>query len=73
MECDALATCPFFNDQMAEIPLAGELYKAAYCRGDFRACARYMVRQAYGPAQVPADLYPNEVEQAQAIISGLKP
>lgn len=73
MDCDGLATCPFFNDKMATIPLAADLYKAKYCKGDFSACARYMVKEAWGKESIPADLYPNETERAQEMLRGRKP
>jgi hypothetical protein len=73
MDCDGLATCPFFNDKMAKIPLAVDLYKRSYCKGDFSGCARYMVKQAFGKEPVPADLYPNEIERAREILRSRKP
>jgi len=72
MSCERLATCIFFNDQMATIPLAADLYKATFCKGDFSACARYLVLDALGPEGVPADLFPNEAERAHEILKCAK-
>ena len=73
MDCKYLAACPFFNDKMATIPLAADLYKSHYCRDVFSECARYMVRETCGKEGTPGDLYPNEIERAQEILRNYKP
>lgn len=69
-ECDMLATCPFFNDRMAEKPATAGLFKNRYCLGDSSNCARHMVFKALGREAVPADLYPNQQERAQELLAG---
>ncbi len=69
-ECKMLEACPFFNDRMADKPGMAQLYKKNYCMGDSTQCARYMVAEAIGPENVPADLYPNMIQRVGAIISG---
>ncbi|MBN2416042.1 hypothetical protein JXO52_09380 [bacterium] len=69
-ECEVLATCPFFNDRMAEKPATAGLFKNRYCLGDNTNCARYMVFKTLGRAAVPVDLYPNQEERARAILAG---
>ncbi len=74
MDCKYLAACPFFNDKMASIPLAADLYKSTYCKGGtFSQCARFMVREVCGKEGTPADLYPNEAERAEAILRSRRP
>lgn len=41
--CDYLDGCPFFGDQLPDMPKTAELYKALYCYSDFKRCARLLV------------------------------
>ena len=68
-DCECLATCPFFNDKMAQMPAMADMYKRNYCRGDSASCARHMVFEAFGPGTVPANLYPNQQEQAAELVA----
>lgn len=68
-ECDALDGCPFFHDRMRTMPAVAALVKQRYCLGqDHSQCARYLVRTALGRGQVPADLFPDQLERAQQLI-----
>jgi len=69
-DCECLPKCPFFNDKMQGVPAMISILKNKYCRGDNSICARYMVFKALGRERVPADLFPNQVERAQGLISG---
>ncbi len=68
-DCVCLPGCPFFNDKMPDTEGMGAIYKKKYCQGEFEKCARHMVFKALGKAKVPANLYPNMVEQAKTIIA----
>jgi len=68
-DCECLEGCLFFNEKMAPYPATAEKIKNSLCKGDSTECARYIVFQKFGKAQVPSDLYPDEVERAQKIIS----
>ena len=68
-ECECLAGCPFFNDHMANMPTIAEMMKKRLCKEDNSECARYMVFKALGKPRVPSDLFPNQIERAQQIIS----
>lgn len=68
MACELASTCIFFNEQMATKPGMLALYKAQYCRGDNRQCARYMVYVAMGREAVPTDMYPNDRLRATRIV-----
>jgi hypothetical protein len=67
-DCERLATCPFFNDKMANMPAMSGIYKQKYCREDYQNCARYMVFVARGKEAVPRDLFPNQLSRARDII-----
>jgi hypothetical protein len=67
--CECLSGCPFFNDKMLDMPGMASLYKRTYCEGgDFAKCARFVVFKALGKPSVPADLFPNQIERANALI-----
>lgn len=69
-ECESLKACPFFNDELANMPKMAETIKTNYCRADFVSCARFMVSKALGKEFVPRDLFPNQSARAKEIISG---
>ncbi len=68
-DCECLSGCPFFNDRMKGLESIKEMMKLKYCKGDYSACARYMVFKSLGKPKVPADLIPNEVERAKALVA----
>jgi hypothetical protein len=68
-KCELTATCIFFNDQMLNMPSTGAVYKKIYCQQDFENCARYVVFKAIGRENVPKDLFPNQGDRANKIIS----
>lgn len=68
MACEMIEKCIFFNDKMADKPGTAEIMKTKYCKGQFMECARYKVCKALGRDKVPADLYPIQVDRAQALI-----
>lgn len=67
-DCELKAGCIFFNDRMADMPAMANLMKQTYCTGDANRCARHMVATACGKSAVPADLYPDQSMEAEAII-----
>lgn len=50
------------------MPGMAGIYKRRYCRGSNSGCARWLVHSMLGPAAVPADLFPNEWDRADAYI-----
>lgn len=68
-ECECLSKCLFFNDKMADMPAMAESMKRRYCMGDSTQCARHMVLVAKGRENVPADLFPNNIERANKILA----
>jgi hypothetical protein len=69
MECEKLLKCIFFNDQMESMPAVAELLKNQYCRNAFADCARFRVASKLGASAVPKDMYPRDVDRAEALIS----
>ena len=67
-DCECLEGCPFFNDRMESMPSLSNIYKKKYCKTDSSRCARYMVFKALGKPAVPVDLFPNQIDIAQALI-----
>jgi hypothetical protein len=71
-ECECLSECLFFNDKMEDMSMSSlaSVYKKTYCFGDNSTCARHVVLVALGRERVPADMFPNEHDRAEAILSG---
>ncbi len=66
--CEKLHACPFFNNQMVNMPSVSNLLKSTYCLSDKESCARYQVSTA--GIQVPEDLFPIDRGRARTIIAG---
>lgn len=66
--CELVATCIFFNDQMANMPSTSAVFKNVYCEKDYTGCGRYQIFKAIGREHVPKDLFPNQSDRAQEII-----
>ncbi len=68
-DCECLASCIFFNDQMADMPTMSDIIKQRYCRGSNSQCARHMIFRTLGRPSIPADLYPSQIERAEEIVA----
>lgn len=66
-DCEKLKACPFFNNQLANMPSVSNLLKETYCLGEQRQCARYQVSSA--GKSVPSDLFPNDHGRARKILA----
>jgi hypothetical protein len=62
-ECPSLASRPFFNDSLTDMPAMANVYKKKYCKDDFANCARYMVSKKLGKGKVPSTLFPYRIEK----------
>ena len=51
------------------MPSAAEGIKMMYCLWHFDECARYKVAKAIGPENVPPDLFPPDIERAEALLT----
>jgi len=67
-DCELITKCPFFNDQLKNMPAASEAMKNIYCRWNFKKCARYRVANALSGKKVPADLFPGDSFRAGQIL-----
>ena len=68
-DCEFIAKCLFFNDQMKNMSGMSQIYKDKYCKTDNSKCARYIVCKALDREKVPATLFPNMVDKARKIIA----
>jgi len=66
--CELIEKCIFFNDKMSDMPSMAGMYKQRYCLGDQHICARYKVYQSLGSGNVPSNLFPNQHEEAEALL-----
>ena len=55
--------------QTAKMPATAAIYKKKYCQCENMNCARHMVFKAFGKPKVPGDLFPNQVDRANKMIS----
>ncbi len=66
--CELTDRCAFFNDKLPDHKGLAETMKAQYCKGNWKACARYIISQKLGRRQVPINLYPDMIEQAEKLL-----
>jgi PAS domain S-box-containing protein len=67
--CELAHTCPFFNDEMGEMPATASRMKEKYCWGEKQECARYLVFTTLGGGTVPKGLSPAQIDEAKALIA----
>ena len=58
--CDRLATCPFYNEVLPEMPNMADRLMARYCHDAWSQCARKRAADILGAERVPVDLFPND-------------
>lgn len=68
-DCEMTGGCIFFNDRMANMPAMTDIYKQRYCKGSPATCARFVLAKTLGRENVPANLYPNDMERAQSLMA----
>ena len=68
-DCNMFQQCPFFKENMKDMPDHTALFKQLYCHGGNDLCARYMIARKLGPDAVPTGLFPNEVTRANILIA----
>lgn len=67
--CECLSNCPFYNDQMSNMPTIAGIYKDKYCNTDNSSCARFLVFKTFGKEKVPHDLFPNQIYRVYELFS----
>ena len=68
MSCAYLKSCNFYTDNLVSMPVVAELMKRRFCEDDYSQCARYQIRVKLGADNVPADLFPNHMEEAEKLL-----
>ncbi|RJP58596.1 MAG: hypothetical protein C4541_07660 [Candidatus Auribacter fodinae] len=67
-DCPRLQKCPFFNDQLDDMPDLSGAVKALFCKKNYRNCARYNIAKQLGPQNVPNNLFPADGRQANELL-----
>ena len=62
--------CPFFNDQLPKLQTAREReeMKKKFCSSGSSQCARFIVAEALGLNEVPANLFPDDLFKVNVIL-----
>ena len=68
-KCELLEACPFYKDKMDDYPAGVYAMRRRYCYKDNSRCARYLIFKTLGREKVPKDLFPNDNNRAELIIS----
>ena len=71
--CRMIKVCPFYNIRLKNQPAVAALYREQYCAENHEKCARFIIFSKKGPGYVPLDLFPGQLDRAQAIIDGTEP
>ena len=67
--CEFSESCAFFNDKTTNKIIPADLFKKMYCHEYNGYCARYMLIITLGIENVPADLYPHQINRVTPLIS----
>jgi hypothetical protein len=67
-DCKFLEKCPFFNNQLANMPGSSKMIKKKYCLSYHNECARYTVAIVKGRESVPENLWPGDRKRAEKIL-----
>jgi hypothetical protein len=68
-ECEYLETCLFYVGKMKERPEDTGWLREEYCHKSPLRCARHMIAEAIGEADIPDNLYPDEKMKAYELIA----
>ena len=63
-KCVFMDRCIFPRKKKLLMPSMLEFIRIKYCEGDNAACARHLLYRKNGAADVPDDLFPNDMERA---------
>jgi hypothetical protein len=66
--CAYIEACKLLNQTLVEQRALAAIYLDLYCHGRPDVCARRLVLERLGPAQVPNTLFPNQTERADLLI-----
>lgn len=68
--CYYRSSCGYVDDLKQRRPVTLDSVKRLYCDSNYSGCARFMVSQVHGPTGVSAYLFPEDIEEAFAILDG---
>jgi len=71
-ECVYVSQCTFLDERMSRMPAMAELLRHHYCAGEPAGCARFKVADEFGRDAVPSDLFPNQMDVAEELLSRLR-
>jgi hypothetical protein len=66
-ECKFIKRCKFFESVLKDKPSTAELFRARYCKGGYRECARYIAYNDMGIKKLPDNLFPNQTEKLKTL------
>jgi hypothetical protein len=73
MACPIKDTCTFFSNQIRMSEERKKIIQIGFCLSSYSQCARYRVYEYFKSThKVPADLYPNNFEQANELIQAAR-
>jgi len=67
-KCELVQECFFPTDFSNNLPAQLAVIKRVYCNQDFTDCARYITAMKIDSGNVPNDLHPADLAQAEKII-----
>jgi hypothetical protein len=67
--CELLAGCIFFKNNMNNMTKVIETMKKMYCLWNYKQCARYRVASALSRNEDPKDLFPGDTIRAKIFIA----
>jgi len=68
-KCKLIQDCFFTNDFSNNLPAQLAAIKRTYCNQDFAECARYVTAMKIDFGNVPNNLHPADIEQAELLIN----
>jgi len=68
-DCQYSEACQFLHNNVKDMPSIAEIFKQRYCISSPHTCARYQVFEELGRRHVPENLFPNQIDRVQGIIT----
>jgi len=68
-KCQYQAKCPYYNNSIAMPLVSWEKLMNAYCLGEKKRCARFLVYHELTCSGTPTDLRPDQIGRAHDLLS----
>ena len=72
MSCELMNCCPFFVDNMKDMPIGAEYIKKKFCFDSYASCNRYLLYKEFGGENIPHDLNPGDYEAMKKVLHCLQ-